>query len=123
MKYLLLLYGGDLPEPQPGTPEFGQMMQAYSDFNDLLDRDGITWAGEALHDVSDATSVRRRNGRIDTMDGPFAETKEQLGGYYLIDVPDLETAIRYAGEIPAVNYGTVEVRPVMDVDTLLKGAG
>ena len=58
-------------------------------------------------------------GKVETMDGPFAETKEQLGGYYQIDVPDLDTALRYAAMIPAVDYGTIEVRPVMDVGPML----
>lgn len=121
MKYLLLLYGGDLPEPQPGTPGFDRMMQDYEGFNALLDRDGIDWSGEALEDSGTATSLRKRGGRVETMDGPFAETKEQLGGYYLIDVPDLETAMRYAAEIPAALYGTVEIRPIMDTAPLLPG--
>ncbi|GAB1380339.1 YciI family protein [Pararhodobacter aggregans] len=121
MKYLLLLYGGDLPEPQPGTPEFGQMMQDYDGFNALLERDGIDWSGEALEDAGTATSLRKRGGRVETMDGPFAETKEQLGGFYLIDVPDLDAAMRYAAEIPAARYGTVEIRPIMDTAPLLPG--
>ncbi len=119
MKYMILLYGSGEGGPQPGSPEFGQMMAGYQAFNDRLDADGIDWAGEALEDVSAATSITRRSGKVETMDGPFAETKEQLGGYYIVDVPDLDTALRYAAMIPAVDYGTIEVRPVMDVGPML----
>lgn len=122
MKYLILLYGSGEGEPEPGTPEFGQMMAGYQAFNDALDADGIDWAGEALEDVSTATSITRKGGKLQTMDGPFAETKEQLGGYYLVDVPDLDAALRYAQMIPAVDYGTIEVRPIMDVAGMLAQA-
>ncbi len=123
MKYLILLYGNDANGPEPGTPEFGRMMAGYKAFNDTLDADGVDWAGEALQEVSTATCITRRGGKVETMDGPFAETKEQLGGYYQIDVPDLDTALRYAQMIPAIDYGTIEVRPVMDVAPLLEMAG
>ncbi len=123
MKYLLLLYGNEAAAPEPGTPAFDAMMQGYADFGALLERDGVSFEGEALESVATATSVRRRSGKVETMDGPFAETKEQLGGYYLIDVPDLETALRYAAHIPAADDGTVEVRPIMDVSGLLPDAG
>ena len=123
MKYLILLYGTDASGPEPGTPEFGAMMAGYQAFNDRLDAAGIAWSGEARQDVSTATSITRKGGKVETMDGPFAETKEQLGGYYQIDLPDLDTALRYAAMIPAVDYGTVEIRPVMDVGPLLDMAG
>ena len=80
-------------------------------------------ASEALQSVHTATTVRIRNGKLGITDGPFAETKEQLGGYYQIDVPDLDTALRYAQMIPAIDYGTIEIRPVMDVGPLLAMAG
>ncbi len=122
MQYMILLYGSGEGEPQPGTPEFGAMMAGYQAFNDKLDADGITWSGDALEDVSTATSITLKNGQLETMDGPFAETKEQLGGYYIVDVPDLDAALRYAQMIPAARYGTLEVRPVMDVAALLEQA-
>lgn len=122
MQYMLLLYGNDDQGPQPGTPEFGAMMAGYQAFNDRLDADGITWSGEALQGVETATLITRKSGKVETMDGPFAETKEQLGGYYLIDVPDLDAALRYAQLIPAVDHGTIEVRPVMDVGPMLEQA-
>ena len=72
-------------------------------------------AGDALMPVEMATSVRVRGGKTETMDGPFAETKEQLGGYYLLDCETLDDALKYAAMIPAADYGTVEVRPIMDL--------
>lgn len=122
MKYMLLLFASGEGEPAPGTPEFGAMMAGYQAFNDRLDADGIDWSGEALEGVEAATSITRKGGTVETMDGPFAVTKEMLGGYYLIDVPDLDTALKYAQMIPAVDYGTIEVRPVMDVGPMLDQA-
>ncbi|MGB3313858.1 MAG: YciI family protein [Albidovulum sp.] len=123
MKYLILLYGSESNGPEPGTPEFGKMMAGYKAFGERLDADGIQWAGEALQEVSSATSITRRGGKVETMDGPFAETKEKLGGYYQIDVPDLDSALRYAEMIPAVDFGTIEIRPIMDVGPLLEMIG
>jgi hypothetical protein len=71
-------------------------------------------AGEGLKGVETATTLRKRGGKVETMDGPFAETREHLGGFYLIDAADLDAALRFAAEIPAARYGSVEVRPVMD---------
>jgi len=71
-------------------------------------------AGEGLRGVETATTLRKRGGRVETMDGPFAETRELFGGFYLIDAPDLDAALRHAAEIPAARYGSVKVRPVMD---------
>lgn len=71
-------------------------------------------AGEGLKDVDTATSLRIRGGNVETMDGPFAETKERLGGYYIFEVPDLDTALLFAAMIPSAAYGTIEVRPLMD---------
>jgi hypothetical protein len=70
-------------------------------------------SGEGLQGVETATSLRVRGGKVETMDGPFAETKEHLGGFYVIDVPDLDAAMAYAAKVPSATYGTVEVRPVM----------
>lgn len=112
MKYLFLLYVDQSDPPQPGTPEFGEMMGGYQAFHDALARDGIEWTGEALQVAATATTVKRRMGKTETMDGPYAETKEQLGGYYLIDLPDLDSAMKYAALIPAASVGSVEIRPV-----------
>jgi hypothetical protein len=118
MQYMLLLYGDPSREPAFGTSEFGAMMQGYSDFSALLKAEGVMLGGEGLQGVETATSLRLRSGKVETMDGPFAETREHLGGFYVIDVPDLDTALRYAAQVPAAKYGTVEVRPVIDYSAL-----
>lgn len=114
MKYLLLLYTAPGAEPAPGTPAFDAMMSDYMSLDGRMKDVATFLAGEGLQGVETATTLRRRAGRVETMDGPFAETREHLGGFYLIDAPDLDAALRYAAEIPAARYGSVEVRPVME---------
>ena len=114
MKYMLLIYGDPAKEPVYGTEAFQAMMAGYFALNEKMKADGVLLAGEGLKSTEAATSLRRRDGRVETMDGPFAETKEHLGGFYMIDVADLDAAMRYAAEIPTADYGTVEIRPVMD---------
>lgn len=116
MKYMLLIFSDPAAEPAFGTPEFGQMMAGYAALNARLRADGIDFSGDGLQGVETATTLRLRDGKVDTMDGPFAETRETLGGYYVIDVPDLDVALRYAAMIPTAAYGSVEVRPVMIYD-------
>jgi hypothetical protein len=114
MKYMALIYSAPGSSPQFGTPEFGPFMAAYQAANERFAKDGVLVAGEALEAASTATSVTVRNGRTETMDGPFAETKEQLGGFYIFDCASLDDAIRYAAMIPTATYGTVEVRPIQN---------
>lgn len=114
MQYMLLIYGAPAAEPQYGTPAFDTMMAGYAAFSQRLRDDGVIRGGEGLQGVETATSLRVREGRVETMDGPFAETKEHLGGFYVVDVPDLDAALKYAAMIPSASYGTVEVRPLMD---------
>ena len=121
MKYIALIYSDHSNPPAPSTEGFGKMMAGYETCNTTYRNDGVYIAGDALQPTTTATTVRVRDGRVETMDGPFAETKEQLGGFYLIDVPDLDAAMRYAAEIPAARYGTVEIRPIMDTAPLLPG--
>ena len=113
MQYMALIYADPAAQPQYGTPEFQAMMQGYFAVTEKLKADGVFVAGDGLQGVTTATSLRLRSGKVETMDGPFAETKEHLGGYYLIDVPDLDAALRYAAMIPTAAHGTVELRPVM----------
>ena len=113
MQYLALLYGDPAAEPAYGTPEFEKMMAGYFAFTAFLKEKGAFKGGEGLQPVETATSLRLRGGKVETMDGPFAETKEHLGGYYLIEVADLDAAIKVAAMIPTAGYGTVELRPVM----------
>jgi hypothetical protein len=88
------------------------MYAAYGTFTQELIASGVMTGGSELKPVATATTVRVRNGKTLTMDGPFAETKEQLGGYYLIDVPDLDQAIHWAAKIPSALNGSIEIRPL-----------
>jgi hypothetical protein len=114
MKYMLLIYSNPDLQPAYGTPEFQAMMGGYFALNERLKADGVIRGGEGLKGVETATSLRMRAGKAETMDGPFAETKEHLGGYYIVEVPDLDAALRYAAMIPSAHFGTIEVRPLMD---------
>lgn len=114
MQYMLLIYSDPAREPSYGTPEFQAMMGGYFALNEQMKADGTLVSGEALKAVETATSVRIKGGAVETMDGPFAETREHLGGYYVVDVPDLDSALRYAAMVPSASFGTVEVRPLMN---------
>jgi hypothetical protein len=114
MQYMLLIYNDPAKEPAWGTPEFQQMMAGYFTANERMKADGVLRGGEGLQGVETATSLRIQNGKVETMDGPFAETREHLGGYYIVDVPDLDAALKYAALIPSAHFGTIEVRPLMD---------
>jgi hypothetical protein len=116
MQYLLLIYSKESDEPQPGTPEGNAHFEAYMGFNQEMDGRNIEHTGQALQPVATATTVRVRDGKAETTDGPFAETKEQLGGFYLVDCKDLDEAIDLAGKIPSAKFGSVEVRPIMTFD-------
>ena len=116
MQYMLLIYAVDSAEPAPGTPEFNEHIQAYGVYTQDVQAKGLLKAGDALDTVASATTVRVRDGKTKTTDGPFAETKEQLGGYYILDCKDLDEAIEYAAKIPSAKFGSVEIRPVMIFD-------
>lgn len=116
MQFMCLIYSQENSGPQPGTEEFGPYMKGYMDFTETVQKDGKFVAGDALNPVASATTVAVRNGKVETMDGPFAETKEQLGGYYLLDCDDLDEALKYAAMIPTATHGRVEVRPVTIFD-------
>ncbi|WP_245298543.1 YciI family protein [Sinorhizobium sp. A49] len=113
MQYMLLIYNDPKVEPAYGTPEFEAMMGGFFALSERMKADNVLVSGEGLQGVETATSVRTRGGKVETMDGPFAETREHLGGYYVIEVPDLDSALRYAAMVPPVAWGTVEVRPLM----------
>ncbi len=115
MHYLFLLHRSEAAMAAPGTPEFAAGVAAFTAFHDELARRGIEWDGHPLQPTSTATSVRVRDERPLVTDGPFAETKEQLGGYYVIDLPDLDAAIEVASMIPWARTGTIEIRPVADL--------
>jgi hypothetical protein len=116
MRYALLIYASE--QEWAGQTE-EQSQAAYQEYmaftKDIVDR-GLMKGGEALQPTSTATSVRVRNGDTLTTDGPFAETKDQLGGFYLVDCKDLDEAVEVAAGIPDARRGTIEVRPIMEVD-------
>lgn len=114
MQYMLLIYSNPALEPAYGTPEFEKMMGGYFTLNERMKADGTLRGGEGLQGIETATSLRLRGGKVETMDGPFAETKEHLGGYYIVEVPDLDAALRYAEMVPSAAFGTIEVRPLMN---------
>jgi len=116
MKYMALIYSEPGTGPDYGTPEFETYMGGYFKANDVYNADGVYVAGEALEAADTATTVRLRNGKVETMDGPFAETKEVLGGFYLLDCDNLDDAIKYAAMIPSATHGCVELRPVMVIE-------
>ena len=114
MQYLLLIYGEEGSATPPDSPEFGEIMAGYQAFGDEMTRNGSMQGGNALQSISTATTVRVRGDQIETTDGPFAETKEQLGGYYLLDCTDLDQALAAAAKIPGAKSGCIEVRPIQN---------
>jgi hypothetical protein len=114
MRYLLLIYTQETDEVLPQDVQAAQH-QAYADFTAEVHRRGLFQAGEALTPTSTATTVRVVDGETVATDGPFAETKEALGGFYLIDARDLDEAIEVAAKIPAAAFGSIEVRPIWEL--------
>lgn len=116
MKYLLMIYTSEQEDAQR-TPEQNEAnMGAYYTFTNEVQEAGVMVAGEALHPTNTATTVRVRNGQTTSTDGPFAETKEQLGGYYLLDCENLDEAIKWAAKIPGAKDGSIEIRPIMEFE-------
>lgn len=113
MQYLLLIYSEETKTPKPGQDDFEAFMGAYFAFTDKVTKSGQFVAGDGLQPVATATTISVRNGKTEILDGPFAETKEQLGGYYLIEAKDLDEATAVAAEIPTAKYGRIEIRPIM----------
>lgn len=113
MQYMLMIYHDPALEPARGTPEFGAMMAGYMGLGERMKDRARLLAGEGLQGVETATSLRKRGGKVETMDGPFAETREHLGGFYLIEAATLDDALAFAAAIPGAAYGTIELRPVM----------
>jgi hypothetical protein len=120
-QYMLLIYSP--AEGGPSPDERAAEMPRWYEYTQGLQDAGVMVAGDALHGTDAATTVRVRSGDTQITDGPFAETKEILGGYYIIDVPDLDTALDHASRVPNVGYGSIEVRPVMDMSELPQPAG
>ena len=116
MKYALLIYSTERDNPRPGTDEFDTELVSYAAFTDAIDTEGISLGGKALNSIATATSVRVRGSEVLVTDGPFAETKEQLGGFYLVECDDLDEAIAAAARIPSAVRGTIEIRPILDIE-------
>jgi hypothetical protein len=114
MRYLCLIYDEEKKIAALSQGESDAFMGEYFAFTDGIKASGHYLAGEALHPVETATTVRVRNGKVGTTDGPFAETKEQLGGFYMIEARDLNDAIKVAARIPSAKLGSVEVRPIVE---------
>jgi hypothetical protein len=113
MQYLLLIYDNEKQMDKASEADKKQVFDEYMQFTESIAKSGHLRAGDALHPTSTATTVRVKDGKTVTTDGPFAETKEQLGGYYLVEAQDLDEAIAIAARIPSARYGSIEVRPVM----------
>jgi hypothetical protein len=115
MRYMLLIYDDPATWAKLSRAEADRLMGAYFAYTDEMRKAGVHRAGDPLKPTETATTVRVRDGKTLTTDGPFAETREQLGGYYLIDVPDLDTALRWAAKCPSAAMGSIEVRPLMEL--------
>ena len=111
MQYMLLIYDNEAEMLGRRTGSTDVMMKDYREFTDSIVKSGNMKAGDALQPTSTATCVRIRNGKTLTTDGPFAETKEQLGGYYVIEAKDLDEATKIAARVPSAKSGTIEVKP------------
>jgi len=116
MRYLCLIYDEEKKIGAMPKGESDAFMGEYFTFTDGIKKSGHFLGGEALQPVHTATTVRVRNGKLSTTDGPFAETKEQLGGFYLINAKDRNDAVQVASKIPSARLGSVEVRPIMEYD-------
>ncbi len=117
MKYAILIYGDEQAAASAPPEQQQTVLDEWWHYEgDLAKEEGLRLAGEALQPTPTATTVRVQNGEVVTTDGPFAETKEQLGGFYLFECKDLDEAIEWAGRCPGAKTGTLEVRPVMEFD-------
>ena len=116
MKYLLTIYDDESMWNDAKPGDVNTMMDGYRKFGEEITANGVYVGGEALESVSTATTVRVKDGERLVTDGPFPETKEQLGGFYLVECKDLDEAIEWAAKIPGAQNGTIEVRPVMSYE-------
>ncbi len=117
MKYICLIYTSEAEDLKMSPQEQEATIQEYFAYDGIIEAAGVkTGLGDALHPTSTATTVRVRDGKMITSDGPFAETKEQLGGFYILDCKDIDEALTYAAKIPGARHGSIEVRPLMTFD-------
>ena len=116
MRYMCLIYSNEAIEAGQSAEEQEAVMSKYMAFTTRVRETGVMDAGDPLLPTNTATTVRVRGGKTSNTDGPFAETKEQLGGYYILNCKDLDEALSYAAEIPGAEAGCVEVRPIQEFD-------
>src|SRR5260370_25203253 len=112
MKYMLLIYSNESAWQTVPKAEIEQRMAAYQAYPEAMPEAGVTVAGDRLQPASSATTVRVAGGKSNVLNGPYAETREQLGGFYMIEVPDLDAALSWASRCPGAGYGSIEVRPI-----------
>jgi hypothetical protein len=115
MRYAMLICADESVVQAVGPDEAGSMLGEYLKFGEEMTKRGVLQGGERLRPTTDATTVQVRDGEVITSDGPFAETKEQMGGFYLVDCKDLDEAIEIAAKIPGARVGTIEVRPIWEM--------
>jgi hypothetical protein len=116
MKYALTIYGDESARESASPEDMQAVSQAYGELTQEMQDKGVLVAGEGLYPTPTATTVRVRDDERNVTDGPFAETKEQLGGFYVLDCKDLDEAIEWAAKIPGAQQGSIEIRPVMVFD-------
>ena len=116
MRYMLLIYSDESGYAKKSPEDMGQLMEAYMKYDEELRTAGVVQGSERLQPTQTATTVRLRDGKASTTDGPFAETKEQIGGFYQIDVKNLDEAIAWAEKLPTATYGSVEIRPIWEME-------
>lgn len=112
MQYMLMIYGNEAAMASASEADVGQMMAAYGVYTQAMVQAGVLKAGDRLRPSSAATTVRSVGGKTQVLDGPYADTKEQLGGFYIVDVPDLDAALSWAERCPGAAHGVIEVRPI-----------
>jgi len=113
MQYMILIYSNEAAWNSIPPDQLPAIFEQWMGYGKAMEEAGVFRAGSQLHPTHTATTLRAVDGKITATDGPFAETKEQLGGYYLIEVPDLDTAVHWAGRCPAVHGGSIELRPLV----------
>ncbi|MBS0449026.1 MAG: YciI family protein [Proteobacteria bacterium] len=115
MKYLVMIYGDEAALAKRAPSDATAMSQAHGAYAEALAKAGVLQGGQRLQPTSAATSLRLRGDKTEVLNGPYAETREQLGGYYMIDVPDLDEALKWAARCPSLAEGTIEVRPIWEM--------
>jgi hypothetical protein len=115
MKYLLMIYADESQMSKVTPADGANMTKAHGAYAEALAKAGVMLGGQRLRPTGDATTVRVRNGKTEVLNGPYAETREQLGGFYMIDVPDLDAALSWAARCPSSSVGTIELRPIWEM--------